>query len=142
MNSLAETLSVDEKLDQLEVEISKMPAVELLTEHLFSHNCYARVLHIPAGTVLTGKPHNFRTLNILLKGRIEVTANNEKSRMLVAPAIFVAEAGARRAGLVHEDCTWVNVHGTGETDFEKIEGEMILPHTNPMLNYETRRITQ
>jgi hypothetical protein len=98
-------------------------------------------LHIPAGTVLTGKPHRFRTLNILLKGRINVAASNEPSRIMSAPAIFVAEAGSRRAGLTLEDTIWINVHGTEETDVEKIEAEQIIPHTNPMLDYNTRRIT-
>lgn len=141
MNLVAELLASDAKLDRLEVEIAKMPAVELLTEHLFGHKCYARILHIPAGTALTGKPHRFATINVLLKGKIEVAANNEPPRMLVAPAIFVAEAGARRAGLVHEDVIWVNIHGTGETELDKIEAEQIIPHVNPMLDYNTRRIT-
>lgn len=140
MNAITRTTSADETLDRLEVAIAQMPAVELLTEHLFGHKCYARILHIPAGTALTGKPHRFRTINVLLKGKIEVAANNEAPRMLEAPAIFVAEAGARRAGLVHEDVTWVNIHGTEETDLEKIEAEQIIPHTNPMLDYQTRRI--
>lgn len=133
--------SADDTLDRLEVAIAQLPPVELLTEHLFGHNCYARILHIPAGTVLTGKRHRFKTINILLKGRIEVTATNEAPRMLTAPAIFVAEAGARRAGFVHEDVTWVNIHGTEETNLEQIEAEQIVSHQNPMLDYNTRRIT-
>lgn len=139
--SHVEEKSWDEKLDQLEVGIAQMPAVVLMTDHLFGHKCYARILHIPAGTALTGKPHRFRTINVLLKGKIEVAANDEPPRLLEAPAIFVAEAGARRAGLVHEDCVWVNIHGTEETDVERIEAEQIIPHTNPMLDYQTRRIT-
>lgn len=142
MNAVTERRSADEMLDQLEVEIAKhLPEAKLLTEHFFGHETYARVLHIPAGTVLTGKPHRFRTINILLKGKIEVTASNEKPRMLEAPFIFVAEAGARRAGRVHEDTIWVNIHHTKETDLDRIEAEQIIPRLNPLLDYNTRRIT-
>ncbi len=141
MNLVAELLASDQKLDQLEVAIAQLPEVELLTEHLFGHKCYARILHIPAGTVLTGKPHRFATINLLIKGRIEVAATNEASRMMTAPAFFVAAPGSRRAGMVHEDTIWVNIHGTDETDLEKIEAEQIIPHINPMLDYNTRRIT-
>lgn len=140
MHVMAQTSSPDEILDRLEVTIAQLPPVDLITEHLFAHKTYARILHIPAGTVLTGKPHRFDTLNILLKGRINVAASNEPSRIMEAPAIFVAKAGSRRAGMTLDDTIWVNVHGTEETDVEKIEAEQIIPHVNPMLDYNTRRI--
>lgn len=139
MNAVAPTLD-DRKLDELEVAIAQLPEVKLVVEHLFGHKCYARILHIPAGTILTGKEHRFATINLLVKGRIEVAATGEANRMMTAPAFFVAAPGARRAGMVHEDTIWINIHGTDETDVEKIEAEQIIPHTNPMLDYATRRI--
>ena len=141
MHNIALAANPGATMDQLEVEIAKLPEVALHVEHLFAHKTYARVLHIPAGTVLTGKEHRHATINILLKGRIRISATNEEPRDMEAPAIFVSQPGCRRAGLAIEDTIWVNVHGTEETDLEKIEAEHIVPHVNPMLDYTTRRIT-
>lgn len=129
-------------MDRLECEIAKLPVPETKLVHHFAEGIYARELHLPKGCLLTGKIHKTRHLNILSKGKILVTAVGEESRVLEAPACFVAEPGARRAGYAIEDSVWTTVHHTHETDLDKLEAELIEPHVNPMLDYETRRLKQ
>jgi len=131
-----------EAMDRLECEIARTPEPETTLIHHFADGLYGRELHLPKGAILTGKTHRGRTLNIIPKGKILVSAVGEASRVIEAPACFVSEAGARRAGLALEDTIWINVHASEETDLVKLEAQLIEPHTNPMLDYETRRIKQ
>jgi hypothetical protein len=42
-----------------------------------------------------------------------------------APFTLVAQPGAKRVILAHTDVVWTTIHGTDETDLEKIENEFI-----------------
>jgi len=129
-------------LDRLECEIARLPVPDTKLIHHFADGIYGRELHLPKGTILTGAIHRGRTLNIIPKGRIQVSAVGEVPRIIEAPACFVSEAGSRRAGIALEDTIWINVHASEETDLGKLEAELIEPHENPLLDYETRRIKQ
>ena len=64
-------------------------SIELEVIHHFAPGMYARELRIPAGVLLTGKIHKTEHLNILAKGRIEIS-NMGESRQLTAPYTFVS----------------------------------------------------
>lgn len=104
------------------------PAVDVPTVHRFAPGIYAREVTIPAGTLLTGKIHRTRHLNVLSAGVIAVYTATEGWRELRAPFSFVAEPGTRRVGYVLEDAVWTTIHGTQETDLERLEAELIEPH--------------
>lgn len=113
------------KVQRLEDFLSHLPQTDLPVEHLFAPGVYARVLHIPAGTVCTGKIHRHAHLNIIPKGEIEVH-NQGETRRIKAPAYFVSEPGTKRAGYAISDTIWITIHPTEETDLEKIEAEVIV----------------
>ncbi len=98
--------------------------IELEVKHHFAPGIYARELFIPAGVLLTGKIHKTEHLNILLKGRIEIS-NMGESREMVAPLIFVSPPGTKRAGYAHEDSVWITIHATEETDVKKLEHDLV-----------------
>jgi len=98
--------------------------IELETIHHFAAGLYARELRIPAGVLLTGKIHKTEHLNILAKGRIEIS-NMGESRLMAAPLIFVSPPGTKRAGYAHEDSVWITIHPTEETDMEKLEQDLV-----------------
>ena len=116
---------VENKVLKLENVLRKFPQLPLEVEHLFAPGVYARVLHIPSGTVLTGKIHRHAHLNIVPKGLIEVH-NQGESKQIEAPAFFVSEPGTKRAGYAIEDTIWITIHPTEETDLERIEAEVIV----------------
>lgn len=117
-----------EALRALEGEIRKLPAVDCPVTHHFADGIYGREMHIPAGTVLTGKVHRFSTLNLLIQGEITVTTPDGMKR-ISAPAVFVSEPGTKKAGYAHTDVTWVNVHPTKLRDLASIEEKFIEPET-------------
>lgn len=99
--------------------------IELETIHHFAPGMYARELRIPAGVLLTGKIHKHAHLNMLVKGRIEIS-NAEGSKEMIAPQIFVSPPGTKRAGYAHEDSVWVTIHATTETDLEQLERDIVV----------------
>jgi hypothetical protein len=98
--------------------------VEVPIEHYFSKGVYAREMKVPAGSVIVGKIHRFENLNILSAGEVSVFSIDGCKRVK-APFTFVASPGAKRFFYVHTDATWTVIHGTDETDIEKIESEFI-----------------
>lgn len=98
-------------------------------KHTFGDGLYVRDLTIPKGTLVVGKTHRNKTLNILLKGEITVLTD-EGVKRLKAPLYFISPAGSKKIGFAWEDTIWLNVHATKETDLEKIEAEVITKENN------------
>jgi len=42
-----------------------------------------------------------------------------------APFTIVSPAGTKRIAYAHEDTVWTTIHGTHETDLDKIESDLI-----------------
>lgn len=119
MNQIA---TLDDIL-KLESMILKGPQVDLLTEHALSGGVYARTIHIPAGTVLTGATHKKDHVNVLF-GDISVSTDNGMMR-LSGYHILPTRAGAKRIGYAHADTVWTTICETQLTDFEAIEDELV-----------------
>lgn len=116
------------KILRLESEMRAMPQVEFETTHHFSHGVYVRTIRIPAGSLLTGKMHATDHLNIVSQGDISVLTEDGIQR-IKAPAIIPAKAGMKRVGFAHADTVWTTIHGTNETDLDRLEAELIIPDT-------------
>lgn len=98
--------------------------VELPVKHHFSQGVYARELFIPKGTVLTGKIHKYQQLNIMSQGELSVLTEDGIKRVK-APFTIVSPPGTKRVAYAHEDTIWTTIHGTEETDLEKLEEHFI-----------------
>jgi len=75
----------------------------------FCSGVYMRQVFFPAGTLVTGRVHRFPCLNVLLQGEIEVVTD-QGVKLLVAPLVFEAPAGVKRAARVISDTIWLTVH--------------------------------
>lgn len=98
--------------------------IEIQPKHYFSKKVYAREIEIKKGTFLVGKIHKYNNLNILSKGDITIFSI-EGSMRVQAPYTVVSIPGVKRFAYAHEDCIWTTIHGTDETDLDKIENEFI-----------------
>lgn len=116
--------SMRDKVNAIEVEMRKLEPLDLPVRHYFSQGVYARELFIPKGTLLTGKIHKYQQLNIMSKGDMSVLTDNGIVRVQ-APFTIVSPAGTKRIAYAHEDTLWTTIHGTDETDLEKIEDHFI-----------------
>ncbi len=130
-------LSPIERFDQLEAKIAQLPPVELTPVHHFAPGVYVRELFIPAGTAVTGKLHKTKHVLILASGDATIYDNvNGGTKRIKGPFITTSEIGAHRAVYAHEDCVFITVHPTDETDLAKIEDEVIEKRENPLLKKE------
>lgn len=130
---IAEATSI-EKIQALESAMREMPQEEIPVKHYFSEGVYAREIFIKKGTVLTGHIHKYSQLNILSKGEISVSTE-EGIKRISAPFTIVSPAGTKRVAYAHEDCIWTTIHGTHETDIEKIENHFIAKDQNEYLEF-------
>lgn len=112
------------KIEGFEDHIRDLPAVDLKVVHHFSKGVYARELHIPKGTVLTGHIHKYTNLNIMSQGDLSIVTENGVVRVK-APHTVVSPPGTKRLAYAHEYTIWTTIHGTEETDVSKIEDEFI-----------------
>lgn len=91
-------------------------------QHWQTPGIYAREIHLAAGTLVVGKIHRHRHLNIISKGSVTVfTEFGEET--LTAPATFTSEPGTKRVVLTHEDAIWTTIHPNplNETDVPTLE---------------------
>ena len=85
---------------------------------------YARELKLKAGTILTGKIHNFESLGILSQGRMRILTS-EGAKIVEAPYVTVDKPGIKRLGVCETDCTFVSIHRTDAETIEDIEDELV-----------------
>ncbi len=106
---------------------NELPLIEGVVVHHRSYGVYGRELRVPAGSVIVGHIHKFENMNVLLEG--EMTVITEDGPKRVGPGfLVVSPPGTKRSAYAHTDCRWLTVHGTHETDIEKIEQQFIV-HT-------------
>lgn len=117
-------LGMREKVFAIEAEMRKRDMLDLPVRHFFSQGVYARELFIPKGTLLTGQIHKFQQLNIMSQGEMSVLTEEGVVRVK-APFTIVSPPGTKRIAFAHEDTVWTTIHGTDETDLEKIEAHFI-----------------
>lgn len=129
-----DVLSTREKVFALEDMMKEQPQLELKVIHHFSYGVYARELHIPSGTLLTGEIHKLENLNILSQGEMSVLVGDEVKR-ISAPFTVVSPPGTKRIAFAHTNCIWTTIHGTFEKDIDKIKEFFIAANELDYLEY-------
>ena len=126
---------IQELIAQIEAAALLIPEdqkIELPLQHYFSDGVYAREMNVPAGMCIVGKIHKKQNMHILSKGTVLIFSIDGKQK-LTAPATWVASPGSKRLIYIVEDATWTTIHGTHETDLEKIEDEFIAKSYDDLL---------
>lgn len=124
-----------EKLFAIEAVLKQMPQVDLPTRHCFGNNVYVREMTAPKGTIIIGKMHKYKQVNIVVKGDISVLTEDGWKR-LKAGDMFESPAGIKRAGFTHEDTVWTTICGTAETDIDKAEDQLTIGSYQEFLEYK------
>ena len=129
--ALAIKLNDRSSIIKLHKEIEKIDGhllpEDFKTIHHFSEGVYVREFHMDKGIVVVGKIHRHNHIAMLIKGKAIV--NSEQGKLKInAPHIWSSKAGEKRAVYAEEDCIFVTIHPTYETDLEKIEEEVIAPN--------------
>ena len=141
MNDIIEKMGIPskEQIDKLQFEMSKMPQVELETEHYFSGGMYCRKLIRPAGTLIVGKVHLKDHFFMCAKG--EIIAWSEKGmKTLRAGDIIESKQGTKRVTYAVTDSIGITFHKTDKTDLNEIEAELIEPDATSLFDSSNKLI--
>ncbi len=93
-------------------------------KHSFADGCYIREIFNPKGELIVTKIHKITHPFFLMQGDMSILTENGVKR-IKAPYHGITPAGTKRIIYTHEDCVFVTVHVTKETDLAKIEEEVI-----------------
>jgi quercetin dioxygenase-like cupin family protein len=131
MNEIIDQLTANvpnrEQIDNLQVELSKLPQAEdMVTDHFFADGMYSRRVFRKAGTLIVGKVHLKDHFFICTKGEIIAWTENGMKK-LSAGDIIECKRGTKRVTLATMDSIGTTVHRTDKTNLDEIEAELIEP---------------
>jgi hypothetical protein len=96
----------------MEQALLELPQVEIETRHYYANGLYAREIHAPAGSVMTGAIHKHEHISVISQGRVLVVTEFGEEEVC-APATLVSQPGIKRVGIVLEDLIWTTFHACG-----------------------------
>jgi len=130
-------IAVDDKIQSVIHAINACPEKMKASppvEHFFSEGLYTRIMTVKAGTLLVGKVHRHKTLNLLMQGvMLTFMGHDHKPEKMTAPFAFESDAGRQKMLYAVTDCIFSNVHVTDLTDIEEIERQFIVPESEYLL---------
>lgn len=116
-------------ISAFEDHVKTLPQIDVPITHHFSHGVYAREMRMNANELIVGAIHKHENLNILSSGTAQVIYVDNLGEVvkleITAPYTLVARPGVKRVIKAVTDIVWTTIHGTHETDLEKIENEFI-----------------
>ena len=108
-------------------ELKELPQVDCPVTHHFSKGVYTRETHMKKGTFAIGKKHRYKTINIIMKGKLAIYNGKDSPILHVkAPYIFISESGVQKMAYFEEDTIWLNCHSTESTNLKDIEKQFII----------------
>lgn len=131
--------NIHDFIDQIEANMSELPAVNCPLNHIFTPGLYMREVEIPAESYVTSKIHKTDHPFIVLEGRLTVWTESGGQQEIQAPYVGITKAGTRRLAYAHDKVVWMTIHVNedNETDLEKIEERIIEPHINQLIMERT-----
>ena len=120
---------------QLEAELLKLPQIDLPIDHAFCAGMYARTMHIPAGTILTGAVHREESFFLVRKGDLIVSTDDGPKR-LGAGDMSKSKIGTKRAGIALTDVEVTTFHAnpSNEQDPQALWDMFTIPAQAPAID--------
>jgi len=98
-------------------------------KHSFAEGCYIREIFNPRGEIVITKIHKQEHPFFLMQGKMSILTENG-IKHIKAPFHGITKPGTKRIIYAHEDCVFITVHATKNTDLKKIEEEVIAKDFN------------
>jgi hypothetical protein len=130
----------EDALNQMDLEILKMPPRECPLIHRFTPGLYIREIFMPKNTILTSLLHLTTHPFFVLQGDVSVWYHNIPVQRYQAPYTGVTEAGTRRLLYTHEDTIWTTCHVTNLTDPDEIIESITSRDFNPHIDKDDPRV--
>lgn len=124
MSAVAQSAESRKAVEALQVELSKLPQVELPTEHIFHGGMYCRQVWRPAGTLIVGKVHKKEHFYMVVYGTVAVTTD-DGVQYVTGPHLITSSPGTKRAVYAETDAMCMTIHRVDSTTVEAVEDELV-----------------
>lgn len=124
MSAVVQSAESRQAVEALQVELSKMPQVELPTEHIFHGGMYCRQLFQPAGSLVVGKVHKKEHFFMVVQGTVAITGDG-KTLLYTAPFMLTSKPGTKRVLYAETDVVYMTIHRADSTTVEAVEDELV-----------------
>jgi len=131
MEAVAKHDDMQQRVEKLQVEVSKLPQYEPQTKHTFHGGMYCREVWRPAGVLVIGKVHKKEHFYVIMYGTVSITTD-DGVRSITGPCILNSMSGTKRAVYAETDALCVTFHRVDSSTIEDAETELVDADPNTM----------
>lgn len=117
--------SMLDKVQTLQVEVSKLPQYEPETKHYFHGGMYCREVFRHAGVLVVGAIHKKEHLYLIVSGTVAITDGEGNVQEVTGPHLFQSKPGTKRAVYAVTDALCMTFHAIEATTVEKAEADLV-----------------
>lgn len=121
---VAPAVSMRDKVEALQTELSKMPQYEPETKHYFHGGMYCREVFRPAGILIVGKVHKKEHFYFVVSGTLAITTDDGVQEV-TGPHLFCSNPGTKRAVYAMTDALCMTFHRVESDNVEDAETELV-----------------
>jgi hypothetical protein len=120
-----------QKVEALQMELSKMPQYEPITKHTFHGGMYCREVFREAGVLVVGKVHKKEHFYLIVSGTVAITTDDGVQH-ITGPKLLCSKPGTKRAVFAETDALCMTFHRVESTTVEDAEAELVEEDPNSM----------
>lgn len=123
--------SMLDKVQSLQVEVSKLPQYEPETKHYFHGGMYCREVFRHAGVLVVGAVHKKEHFYLIVSGTVAITTDDGVQEV-TGPHLFSSKPGTKRAVYAVTDALCMTFHAIEAKTVEEAEAELVEAEPNSM----------
>ena len=124
-------ISMLDKVQSLQVEVSKLPQYEPETKHYFHGGMYCREVFRHAGVLVVGAVHKKEHFYLIVSGTVAITTDDGVQEV-TGPHLFSSKPGTKRAVYAVTDALCMTFHAIEAKTVEEAEAELVEAEPNSM----------
>jgi hypothetical protein len=123
--------SMLDKVQALQIEVSKLPQYEPVTKHYFHGGMYCREVFRHAGVLVVGAVHKKEHFYLIVSGTVAITTDDGVQEV-TGPHLFSSKPGTKRAVYAVTDALCMTFHAIEAKTVEEAEAELVEAEPNNM----------
>ena len=123
---------LQERVEALQAEVSKLPQYEPETKHYFHGGMYCREVFREAGVLVVGAVHKKEHFYLIVSGTVAITTDNGAEEV-TGPHLFMSKPGTKRAVYAETDALCMTFHAVDAVTVEDAEAELVEDEPNSLL---------
>lgn len=116
---------MQQKVETLQQELSKLPQYQPQTKHYFHGGMYCREVFRHAGVLVVGAVHKKEHFYLIVSGTVAITDGEGNVQEVTGPYLFQSKPGTKRAVYAVTDTLCMTFHAIEATSVEEAEAELV-----------------